>query len=141
MIPLFFGPSSSPLYGVHYPASGDSGSRDMGIVLCSAFGQEYMRAHRAYRQLSLLLSRKGFHVLRFDYRGTGDSSGDLDGVTAADWVADVDAAIEELRESSGVPRIGLLGLRLGALIAGVTCRARDDVARLVLCDPVASGPA
>lgn len=100
-----------------------------------------MRAHRAYRQLALLLTRKGFHVLRFDYRGTGDSSGDLNGVVFADWLQDVDAAIDELREQAGVSRVGVLGLRLGALATATACSKRTDIAGLVLCDPVPSGAA
>jgi pimeloyl-ACP methyl ester carboxylesterase len=140
--PTYFGPAASPLYGVYHPPRADSGKAlAEGVLLCSAFGQEYMRSHRAYRQLSLLLTRKGFHVLRFDYRGTGDSAGDMNGVTAAQWLDDVGIAIDELRESTGVQRVSVLGLRLGALIAGVACAARTDVARLVLWDPVESGAA
>ncbi len=140
MNPTFFGPASSPLYGVYHPPRAESGAATAeAVLLCSAFGQEYMRAHRAYRQLSLLLTRKGLHVLRFDYRGTGDSAGDMQDVTAGDWLEDVATAIDELRESTGVQRVSVVGLRLGALIAGVACASRSDITRLVLWDPVASG--
>jgi pimeloyl-ACP methyl ester carboxylesterase len=137
MNPLFFGPSAAPLYGVHQPPEGKA--LDAGLVLCNPFGQEYMRAHRAYRQLALLLTKLGFHVLRFDYRGTGDSSGDLADVTADDWVVDVGHAVQELRDVANIQRVGVLGLRLGALIAAEACRARDDIERLILWDPVSSG--
>ena len=141
MNPFFFGDGEALLYGVHHPPKTDarSGQSGQGIVLCSAFGQEYMRAHRAYRQLALLLSRKGFHVLRFDYRGTGDSSGDPEGVSANDWVTDVGLAIDELKEVASIPSVTALGLRLGALLAASACAARTDVDRLVLWDPVRSG--
>lgn len=137
MTPLYFGPGTSPLYGVYHPPKTEG--RDHGVVLCNAFGQEYMRAHRAYRQLAMLLTRKGFHVLRFDYRGTGDSSGDLDGVTAEDWLADIGYAIDELRDSAGVGRVSLVGLRLGAVLAAGASLSRTDLERLVLWDPVQSG--
>lgn len=137
MNPLFFGPANAPLYGVYHPPKAEP--RAAGVVLCNAFGQEYMRAHRAYRQLALLLTRKGFHVLRFDYRGTGDSSGDLDGVTARHWLEDIDAAITELRATVGAGEISVLGLRLGALFAAAACRDRSDIARLLLWDPICSG--
>ena len=137
MNPLFFGPAETPLYGVHQPPEGKA--LDAGLVLCYPFGQEYMRAHRAYRQLALLLTKIGFHVLRFDYRGTGDSSGELDDVMAVDWVADVGYAVQELRDVANIRRVGVLGLRLGALIAAEACKARDDIERLILWDPVLSG--
>lgn len=138
MNPLFFGSGAAPLYGVLHPARGTA--RRGGVLLCYPFGQEYMRAHRAFRQLALLLSGKGFHVLRFDYRGTGDSAGDLDeGVLAGGWLDDIDLAVEELRESAGVDDVSIVGLRLGALLAAEACRRRTDISRLVLWDPVVSG--
>ncbi len=139
MNPLFFGPASSPLYGVYHPPKADA--RQHGVVLCNAFGQEYMRVHRAYRQLAMLLTRKGFHVLRFDYRGTGDSGGELETVTAGDWIADIGLAIDELRESADVAHVSLVGLRLGAVLAAGAASARTDLERLVLWDPVAGGQA
>lgn len=139
MNPLYFGSGAAPLYGVHHPPLANA--RDAGVVLCYPFGQEYMRSHRAHRQLSLLLSRQGFHVLRFDYRGTGDSAADMTGVRASDWLDDIDAAIDELREVAGVRRISLVGLRLGALFAAAACERRNDIERLVLWDPVMSGAA
>jgi len=138
MIPQFFGNADAPLYGVYLPPKATP--RNAGVVLCYPFGQEYMRAHRAYRQLALLLSKKGYHVLRFDYRGTGDSSGDIeDGVTAQDWIDDVGLAVNELRESTGVSSIAVVGLRLGALIAGVACAARNDIDQLIVWDPILDG--
>ena len=137
MNPLFFGPAETPLYGVHQPPDGKA--LGAGLVLCYPFGQEYMRAHRAYRQLALLLTKIGFHVLRFDYRGTGDSSGELDNVIADDWVADVGHAVQELRDVANIQRVGVVGLRLGALVAAEVSKARDDIDRLILWDPVLSG--
>jgi alpha/beta superfamily hydrolase len=76
MTPLLFGSADAPLYGVHHAPQ--AAPQRTGIVLCYPFGQEYMRAHRACRQLAMLLAKKGYHVLRFDYSGTGNSSGDVD---------------------------------------------------------------
>jgi pimeloyl-ACP methyl ester carboxylesterase len=135
--PLFFGRSDAPLYGVYHPPL--KNPRPEAVLLCYPFGQEYMRAHRAFRQLALLLTRAGSHVFRFDYRGTGDSSGEMDEVTPQDWVEDVGIAISELRELAGPVSLTVVGLRLGALLAGVACRNRADVERLVLWDPVLSG--
>lgn len=139
MNPFFFGSSQEPLYGVHHPPPAGGRPKDEGIVLCYPFGQEYMRAHRAFRQLALLLTKKGYHVLRFDYRGTGDSSLNLEDVSAGAWTDDVGLAVEELRDTAGVSRISVVGLRLGALISAVACASRSDVERLVLWDPILSG--
>jgi pimeloyl-ACP methyl ester carboxylesterase len=137
---FFFGSSKAQLLGVYHPALPHA-DRLEGVVLCYPFGQEYMRAHRAFRQLAAALSRQGYHVLRFDYRGTGDSAGDLEQVVPAQWLEDIDHAIQELRDMAGISRVGLIGLRLGGLLAGHVACQRQDVSSLVLWDPLVSGNA
>lgn len=138
MNPFFFGDSATQLYGFHFPPRGQR-ERSIGVVLCAPFGQEYMRSHRAFRQLGLLLSRAGFHVLRFDYHGTGDSAGTADDVSLSQWAADVRVAIDELKDTAGVSRVAVVGLRLGALVAAMGAEGRTDVASVVYWDPVVAG--
>lgn len=140
MKPFFFRSSESPLYGViHLPKSE---SKKEGVVLCYPFGQEYMRAHRAYRQISNLLSRKGYNVLRFDYRGTGDSSGYMESVGPDDWIEDIFTATSEMKEQFHLQQVALVGLRLGALLASTAVSKKPQhFSRLVLWDPVTSGGA
>lgn len=132
-----FGPDDR-LFGSYVPESGTASPSSV-VVLCYPFGQEYMRAHKAFRQVAVLLSRKGLPVLRFDYSGTGDSSGDGIGVSLEEWVEDVAAAISEARRRSGATRVRLGGLRLGAALATLAARDRGEVERLVLWDPVVCG--
>ena len=138
MNPYFFGSSRSPLYGVHHPPRSASGSGG-GVVLCNAFGQEYMRSHRAFRQLANLLARRGLHVLRFDYSATGDSAGASETADLGQWREDAGLAIDELRDAANLSRVALVGLRLGAAIAAQVAAAREDVEALVLWDPVVHG--
>lgn len=136
---LLFGSSAAHLYGVYHPAESGK-ARSEGIVVCSPFGQEGMRAHRSLRQLATDLSRLGYDVLRFDYRGTGDSAGDIEGVTPSDWLEDIAHAMEELRDISGVTRISLLGLRMASVLVALVAKSHPT-RRLVLWDPVESGQA
>lgn len=139
MNPFFFGDSKAPLYGVFHQA--DQSSSKHGVLLCPPFGQEYMRSHRAIRQLAIMLSRIGIPVLRFDYRGTGDSAEKLEDVNASMWLEDVNTAIDELKDTARVDSVSLIGLRLGCLLATHAILERKDVERLVLWDPVISGQA
>lgn len=136
---LLFGTSAAHLYGVYQPAEPGS-ARSECIVLCSPFGQEAIRAHRSLRQLAADLSRLGYDVLRFDYRGTGDSAGDMREVSASDWLEDIVQAREELRDISGASRISLLGLRMASVLAAQVAKS-SSARRLVLWDPVESGQA
>ncbi len=138
MNPFFFGSSKRPLFGMHHPPRGGP-SRDSAVLLCPPIGQEYMRTHRAFRQLALQLTREGFHVLRFDYFGTGDSGGFSHEATVTEWRDNVAEAVDELRDTAAVTRVDLVGLRLGAALAAQVAAARDDVRLAVLWDPVVSG--
>jgi exosortase A-associated hydrolase 2 len=135
---FFFGRAESPLFGVyHAPLS--AADRELGIVVCAPLGREYTKAHRALRQLALRLARLGFHVLRFDYRGCGDSSGEPVDVDLARWAQDVGVAADELLDRTGLVKVGLVGLRLGATLALLSARQRRDVEALVLWEPVLDG--
>jgi uncharacterized protein len=140
MNPLFFGSTGKALFGVYHPPRSRE-TRDHGIVLCYPAGQEYMRAHRAFRQLAILLSKAGFPVLRFDYFGTGDSNGESEEASMEQWADDVGTAIQELKDNAAVERVSLVGLRIGATLAARAQERRPDVASVVLWDPVVDGAA
>ena len=100
-----------------------------------------MRAHRPIRQLALDLADMGYHVLRFDYRGSGDSAGSMDGLDTGDWVEGVKLAIDELRDMAALKNIAIVGLRLGCIMATYAACEHQDIVRLVLWDPVTRGDA
>ncbi len=113
---IHFGSRELPLLGLRHSAHGPS-SKDTAIVLCPAWGPEYMRSYRGLRLLAMRLAQAGFDVLRFDYSGTGDSEGASLDARLEHWQRDIADAANELRNLSDKPRLALLGLRLGALIA------------------------
>lgn len=136
---FYFGPSDNYLFGVYHAPT--SGNRREGIVLCSPFGQEYLRAHRSLRRLAINLAAQGYSVLRFDYRGTGDSAGTLADVTAEDWQQDIRHAVQELIDIAAVPKVALVGLRVGALLAAQVAANNPQISRLLVWDPIVSGQA
>lgn len=138
MNPFFFGSSAQPLYGVYHPQKAQQAKQE-GVLLCPPFGQEYMRSHRAYRQLAMLLAKQGYPVMRFDYRGTGDSSGDIEDASVEGWLKDINIAIEELKDTACVDKVNVVGLRLGALLASAAAVGVADIHKIILWDPVNSG--
>jgi pimeloyl-ACP methyl ester carboxylesterase len=138
MTPFYFGSSKRPLFGVYHPPQARP-VRETGVVLCAPVGHEYVRAHRLVRSLAGTLAKSGFHVLRFDYSGCGDSSGDAADATLASWIEDVGTALDELKDTSGVSKVSLVGIRLGATLALLASRRRKDVEGCVLWDPVVDG--
>lgn len=138
--PFFFGSRARMLFGCyHEPQTWPA--REHGVVVCYPVGQEYVRSHRACQHLASACARAGFPALRFDYYGTGDSAGDPDAVDLERWRADLALAAEELRARSGVGPVVVAGLRLGASLALTAAPRLDDLAGLVLWEPVVSGGA
>ena len=135
--PFFFGPCNQQVFAIYHPPIGGSGQ--VLTVICPPLFNEYMRTHPALRELAVALAGKGQHVLRFDYRGTGDSFGELGEVAISDWVEDIALAVREGREISGSSVVRLLGVRAGALLACRSASALGDIHRLVLWDPVPDG--
>ena len=76
-----------------------------------------LRAHRALQQLAERLAGAGFDVLRFDYFGCGDSSGEGHEGRLDRWLDDARAGIEEAEALCGSARVALVGVRLGAALA------------------------
>ena len=134
---FFFGPSHQQVFASYHPPVGGGGQ--VLTVICPPLFNEYMRTQLALRELAISLAERGQHVLRFDYRGTGDSFGDLGEVAISDWVEDIALAVREGRALSGSSVVRLLGVRAGALLACRSAGASSDVQRLVLWDPVPDG--
>jgi uncharacterized protein len=140
MTPFYFGAGRRRLFGIYEPAV-LTGRGKRGAVLCYPWGPEYVHAHRVMRQLAIRLAGAGIHTLRFDFFGTGDSAGEMVDADLGTWEADIELAMEELRDIVGSARMTLIGLRLGATLAArVAVRRPRDVDNLALWDPIVSGP-
>ena len=129
------GPDS--LYYVHHRAPG--GCR-AAVLLAGPLGLERSHAYVVWTRWARHLASRGMDVLRFDYRGIGESTGRFEEMTFQHWEADARAALEHLRRACpGVPVV-VHGLRLGALLAARVFHT-DKADGLLLWDPPESGRA
>lgn len=132
----FFGPDHS-LFGMLHAAMGTQ--RDLGVVICEPADYEGIQTYRTMRYQAHRLAKVGIPTLRFQFHGTGESMGrDVDDGRVAAWRDSVDAAIDHLKAASGVTRVALLGVRLGATFA-VDAAGRGEVAGLALWEPCQTG--
>lgn len=95
---------------------------------------ESLASHRPFLLIADSLTRKGIAVLRYDKRGVGKSTGNLDAATTMDLAADAKAALVFLKSRKEIDssRIGLLGHSEGAIIAPYLAGHSDGVKWLVL---------
>lgn len=114
-----------------------------GVVLCGALGHEALWTHKAMRRFANQLARHGMPTLRFDYHGTGDSTGsDEDAARLEMWVGNIVAATRKLRETTGVRDVVLVGLRFGATLAAMATQVLqgdEALAGVVLLAPAVAG--
>lgn len=134
-IPFFFPSGDCHLFGVmHIPAAS---RRNTAFLFCTPFGEEKLWTHLVYVNFARALASHGYPVLRFDYRGTGDSEGNFEDATLESCLADIRSAIEILKDQSDqTERLGLLGLRMGATLAALTAETLPQISTLVLWEPI-----
>jgi pimeloyl-ACP methyl ester carboxylesterase len=132
----WFGDPERPLLGwLSTPREGVSSA---GVLVLPAVGYSYWSSQRTLRVLAERLATAGHTVLRFDYEGTGDSSGDQwEGDRVASWRASAATGAGELR-ALGCRRLVLLGVRLGGTLALLDASALGADA-VVAWEPVAVG--
>lgn len=116
------------------------GPTSRGVVLCAPLAEEKLWSHRVFVSFARELAARGYAVLRFDFRGEGDSDRPFEDTDLTTRIEDTAFAIDSLKALvPGITDVTLVGLRLGATIAAVTAAQRTDVQRLVLWDPVTIG--
>jgi alpha-beta hydrolase superfamily lysophospholipase len=137
--PLYFKSDDDQLFAwLHSPVA--PLASNVGVVICAPFGYESICAHRSIREFAEAIAAAGIPAMRFDYSGTGDSAEiDESADQIALWTRDVIAAMRELRQQTGVERVCLLGIRLGAMLAALAAAACRAVDSLILIGPVVSG--
>lgn len=127
--PVVFSCGSDTLSGVLHEAAGSRG------VLVLVGGPQYrVGSHRQFVLMARAFAASGFPVLRFDYRGMGDSDGEPRTFEAV--ADDIRCAIDAfLRESPQVDEIVLWGLCDSASSALMFCAADPRVAGMILANP------
>jgi len=110
-----------------------------GIIMCHGFTGHKAETHRLFVAAARDFARNGIAVLRFDFRGSGDSAGDFSEMTVSREIADAGAAMDFLaaRPEAHPNRLGVLGLSLGGCVAACLAGRDERVRALVLWAPVA----
>ena len=108
------------------------------VILITGSGpqnrDEELLGHKPFLVISDYLTKNGIAVLRYDDRGTGQSTGDFKTATSVDFASDVESAIEYLktRQEIDKKKIGLMGHSEGGLIAPMLASRSGDVDFIVL---------
>jgi hypothetical protein len=108
------------------------------VVLITGSGpqnrDEELLGHKSFLVISDYLTKNGIAVLRYDDRGVGESKGNFETATSADFATDVESAVAYLktRKEINKKKIGLMGHSEGGLIAPMVAAKSSDVNFIVL---------
>ena len=129
--PIVFDCQGCRLIGiVHRPEN----PRRRGLLILVGGPQYRIGSHRQYLFLARELADAGIPVMRFDYRGIGDSEGTYPGFEAV--MPDVKAAIEAFfRSVPELREVALWGLCEGAATALFTALGQTRIWGLALVNP------
>ena len=115
-----------------------TGSNFTAVILITGSSaqnrDEEIMGHKPFLVIADYLTRRGIAVLRYDDRGTAQSTGIFGTATTADFATDAESAIEYLktRKEINPQKIGLMGHSEGGTIASMVAARSNDVAFIVM---------
>ena len=114
------------------------GSNFTTVILITGSGaqnrDEEIMGHKPFLVIADYLTRHGIAVLRYDDRGTAQSTGDFRTATTADFATDAESAVAYLktREEINPRKIGLMGHSEGGIIAPMIAARSNDIGFIVM---------
>ncbi|QNP40685.1 alpha/beta hydrolase family protein [Lysobacter solisilvae (ex Woo and Kim 2020)] len=132
--PLWVGPPSRPLYAALHGAPGTT-----GVLLVPPLLHESPRSRRFMVEVASEFAGMGMPCMRFDFHGTGDSSGDGEALDFASMQRDLDIATEALRGKTGITRLVLVAWRGSALALQGWVERGGAADLVVLWEPILDG--
>lgn len=108
---------------------GKPGPERNAVITCHG-----MLASRMSTKAILLgraVEKMGHFLVRFDFRGCGQSDGTLEDSMSSQRAEDLDAVIAHVKKTWGVNRIGLFGSSLGGYVALVRGGTSRDIATVI----------
>ena len=122
----------------HLPAAGTATT---AVLVCNTVGHEAIHAYRCMVRLGDEIAAGGCAALRFDFAGTGNSSGDADdGDLVGAWQQNIIDQVRDLKERWAFKQVAVVGFRLAApLLTAVLDEL--DIDGITFWEPVTRGRA
>ncbi len=125
------------IYGMlHLP---DGEKKHPAVIMYHGFTGQRVEPHRLFVKTARRLMAEGMAVLRFDFRGSGESEGDFRDMTISGEIDDALTAIDFMRQQPEVDanRLGLVGLSMGGCVAASVVGRTPRIKTLVLWAAIA----
>jgi pimeloyl-ACP methyl ester carboxylesterase len=108
-----------PVAGVHlYTVLHEVTNPLARVLLVGPFASERHNSYLPWVRWARYLAQRRIEVLRYDYRGVGESTGVFEEMKFEHWADDIVQLVSWLQDRSGAAPLVLHGLEIGALLAG-----------------------
>jgi alpha/beta superfamily hydrolase len=101
------------IYTVRYAAE----TPQAWVLLCGPFPSDRLYSLAAWAKWGRYLANRGLAAIRFDYSGTGESTGRFADMDFLRWQGDIERSYDRLAGQAGDLPVFLHGLGLGGLLA------------------------
>ena len=105
-------------------------SPDRHLICCH--GLHSSKESRKYHQLAALAQEAGITVTRFDFRGCGESRGNMQDATLSQRIQDLQGVLTYIQNRFPEPRIALFGSSFGGMTAIMVAAGREDIKALAV---------
>lgn len=136
-IPITLSNHGQQLVGmIHIP---DDDESSPAVLMLHGFTGTRIESHFIFVKMARRMAEAGYFVMRFDFRGSGESEGEFREVTVPGEVDDAEKALAWLRQRPEVDpeRVVLLGLSMGGCVAAAVAGEDERTAGLILWSAIA----
>ncbi|KAB7671285.1 alpha/beta hydrolase family protein [Bacillus sp. B1-b2] len=119
------------ILSIDYPEPFKQNESYQTIIICHGLIGSRMGVDRLFVKTSHELTKQGFLVVRFDYKGCGESSGEYGTNSLDDLMEQTSKVIEFTLQNLPVKELTLLGHSLGGAVALLTAIEDSRVTRLI----------
>ncbi len=118
----------------HLPTSHQEGDTHPLVIICHGFVGSRIGVNRLFVKAARLFAAQGFAVLRFDYEGCGESTGEYGSYGMERFIAQTQDVIDFAATMPQVDheQIFLLGHSLGGAVAALTASRDTRIQKLAL---------
>ncbi|OGV54033.1 MAG: hypothetical protein A2X45_06560 [Lentisphaerae bacterium GWF2_50_93] len=128
--PYIFENRQQKLFGILHQPEGQQ--KQTAVIFMHGWGTYRIGPHRLFVEAAREFAAAGFTCLRFDFRGRGESEGNVAGTTLLDMIDDAGQAVREMLKQPGISQVVFLGLCSGGEVAVGAAASDPNVDGLVL---------
>lgn len=120
---------------VHCPRQ----SNNEAVFFLNPIIDEKKRVQKFQAETAREISKLNYYIVRFDYYGTGDSSGELYEFDPQKSLQDIEYLFEYFSRKYSIKTIKLFGIRFGADLAIIIAKRCEFIKVLYLFEPIIKG--